>query len=511
MRYQSNAMLIQHLQHPRNVGAPLWEMYPRRPMVSLTFDDGTDDHYSFVFPALVAKSMKGTFGVNTSNIDGSGHLTSAQLREMVAAGMEISSHGHSHANFTTLTDGQALAEWHDSCSRIRKWTGKDAKTFIVPGSQWDYSKSRLALHYFQAVRSGGAAFGPNLYGAMNPGWLWSENVANTDTVATEQARIWAAMADPNNPMWCILLFHTFSADGSGGDYDWTEAKFTALLDWLADQDIDVVTLSEGAAKIGAASPMNLLFNTAFATNGVWDTSIPPTLAVSANEASALPAGTYYVKYTWVTANGETLASPVASQAVGENEQLDVTIPKFPANALSANIYIGTVSGSETKQGNTTTTTYSQATDLAAGDALPAANTSATAFPNGWTLGGSAKTTPGLGVPYEVSYTHDDTTDNDVLQTSLLNTTTRIMYDPDRIYRFECELVLENVVSAARGVRVLITGDGKAIGDGWIKGTSHTLYTQDFRLTPGVTTTIQITFASGTGTVRIRRPRVYALR
>jgi hypothetical protein len=104
-------------------------------------------------------------------------------------------------------------------------------------------------------------------------------------------------------------------------------------------------------------------------------STAPTLAATGT-TSTLPAGTYHIKYTWVTASGETLASPSASITTTAGQQIDVTLPAFPAGVISANIYISTTSGSETKQGSTTTTTYSQTTELATGAALPSSNTTA---------------------------------------------------------------------------------------------------------------------------------------
>jgi hypothetical protein len=99
----------------------------------------------------------------------------------------------------------------------------------------------------------------------------------------------------------------------------------------------------------------------------------PGLAVSGTTGT-LPAATYYVKYTWVTASGETVASPSTSIAVAAGQQIDVTLPAFPLGVTSANVYISATSGSETKQGNTTTGLFTQSAALVAGTALPAANT-----------------------------------------------------------------------------------------------------------------------------------------
>ena len=79
-------------------------------------------------------------------------------------------------------------------------------------------------------------------------------------------------------------------------------------------------------------------------NSVATATTAPTLAQVANANTKLTAGTYYVKYTWLGQSGETLGSTEASQAVTAGNDLKVTIPAFPTNAIGAKVYIGTTSG-----------------------------------------------------------------------------------------------------------------------------------------------------------------------
>ncbi len=80
--------------------------------------------------------------------------------------------------------------------------------------------------------------------------------------------------------------------------------------------------------------------------------INPTAAPTLGEVavSGLPATTYYVKYTWVNAAGETGASPEASYTTGAGYGLTATV-SFSGTITSANIYVSTTSGSETLQTN----------------------------------------------------------------------------------------------------------------------------------------------------------------
>lgn len=108
-------------------------------------------------------------------------------------------------------------------------------------------------------------------------------------------------------------------------------------------------------------------------------STAPTLAAAANAGSTLPAATYYVVYTWANANGETLISPEASQAITSGQQLNITIPALPAGATSANIYVSTSTGTETRQANITGTTLSISAPLVAGAAKPSSSTIGTVY------------------------------------------------------------------------------------------------------------------------------------
>lgn len=84
-----------------------------------------------------------------------------------------------------------------------------------------------------------------------------------------------------------------------------------------------------------------------------EVGVAPTLAAVVDVAATLPADTYYVRYTYLTDQGETEASPEASQVIALGEKLEVTIPAIPYHANSINIYISTATNTETLERNTT--------------------------------------------------------------------------------------------------------------------------------------------------------------
>lgn len=100
--------------------------------------------------------------------------------------------------------------------------------------------------------------------------------------------------------------------------------------------------------------------------------------VSPQFSGLLPAGNYYVEFTWYDQLGnQTLPSPEVAVQLTATGELQILPPvgNGPAQAVGMNVYIGTTSGGETYQGHTTALTaqYTQASALTTGAAVPVRN------------------------------------------------------------------------------------------------------------------------------------------
>lgn len=100
--------------------------------------------------------------------------------------------------------------------------------------------------------------------------------------------------------------------------------------------------------------------------------------VTAQFTGALPLGNYYVEFTWYDQFGnQTLPSPEVAVQLTSTGELQILPPvgTGPPQATGMNVYIGVTSGSETYQGQTTSTTaqYTQAAALTTGAAVPIQN------------------------------------------------------------------------------------------------------------------------------------------
>lgn len=107
--------------------------------LSLTFDDGLEEHYSIVYPELEKRSLKGTFAIVGRNVGGKNKygpcVTWPQLKEMGISGHELSSHGWAHKNLTKLSLDEMQSEVECNDSAIKKETGFLPLTYVYPGNR----------------------------------------------------------------------------------------------------------------------------------------------------------------------------------------------------------------------------------------------------------------------------------------------------------------------------------------------------------------------------------------
>ena len=86
-------------------------------VVSLTFDDGWESDYTEAFRVLRELKLRATFFIVPTLVETTGYLTWAQLREMVATGMEIGSHSLTHP-FMHRLDAAGLRHEFGESKRI---------------------------------------------------------------------------------------------------------------------------------------------------------------------------------------------------------------------------------------------------------------------------------------------------------------------------------------------------------------------------------------------------------
>ena len=102
----------------------------------VTIDDGTDDHYRAA-RILSDLGLTGVFFVVTGKLDVPGRLTTAQVKQMAAAGHRIGSHTVTHACLPEATDDELTTELVESKRDLEDMLGTTIDWLAPPGGLID--------------------------------------------------------------------------------------------------------------------------------------------------------------------------------------------------------------------------------------------------------------------------------------------------------------------------------------------------------------------------------------
>jgi peptidoglycan/xylan/chitin deacetylase (PgdA/CDA1 family) len=131
---------------------------PTRGVISVAFDDGFQNLYSYAYPILHSKDIPASFYVitdwiNTQNQYGT-YMTTSELIDLQNNGNEIGSHSVDHVNFDSLDEATMRYEYSTSKATLESW-GINVVGFAYPnGKTRNAWTDSIGLEYYQYVRSG---------------------------------------------------------------------------------------------------------------------------------------------------------------------------------------------------------------------------------------------------------------------------------------------------------------------------------------------------------------------
>ena len=116
--------------------------------VALSFDDGYKNNHGVVLPLLKKYDAKGSFFVINKEMGDKLHMNEAEIKEMIAAGMELGSHTYSHGPLGKI-DTKYLV-WELDTSRYwlkKKFDGYIVRTLAYPKGSYNPTVVAAAKKY----------------------------------------------------------------------------------------------------------------------------------------------------------------------------------------------------------------------------------------------------------------------------------------------------------------------------------------------------------------------------
>jgi peptidoglycan/xylan/chitin deacetylase (PgdA/CDA1 family) len=161
------------------------------PRVALSFDDGNRSDVDVVLPALTERGIAATFFPVVRRLGDRWSISPRGLEEIVAAGMDVGTHGLTHRPWSGLRGEVARAEILDPRHELEDLLGRRVDRTAAPLGRYD----RHTLGLLRA--SGCAEVNVSDQRPARPGaWVQPRfSVRADDTVATLRARMLASM-DP---------------------------------------------------------------------------------------------------------------------------------------------------------------------------------------------------------------------------------------------------------------------------------------------------------------------------
>jgi peptidoglycan/xylan/chitin deacetylase (PgdA/CDA1 family) len=158
------------------------------PDVRITFDDGNLSDVPVALPQLLQRRLRGSFFILAARVGQAGYLGRSELRELLAAGMEIGSHGMHHRSWRRLGGDDLRQEIQGAKAALEDMLGIPITQAACPFGEYDRTALQLlAKAGFTRVYTSDRGW------ARPNAWLQPRNTvtATTHLGDLEHARTWS--------------------------------------------------------------------------------------------------------------------------------------------------------------------------------------------------------------------------------------------------------------------------------------------------------------------------------
>ena len=155
--------------------------------IRITFDDGNASDAIIALPELAKRGLMATFFVCAGRIGASHYLDRVALGDLLAAGMEIGTHGHDHRKWRGLDEGTLNTEINDARRRIEDVCGVPVTKAAIPFGSYDRRLLRRLRHaQFEYVYTSDRGL------ARSDAWLKPRDTMDSTWSETDINRVLAA-------------------------------------------------------------------------------------------------------------------------------------------------------------------------------------------------------------------------------------------------------------------------------------------------------------------------------
>ncbi len=213
---------------------------PSKGRVSLTFDDGYDEHHDVAAARMARFDFRGTAYVIPDVVDTEGYMTRAQLRALRDRfGWEVAAH---HAIPFTTFDGPDLEAAIAGVQRYLVEHGFDTGQhhLAYPLGKHDVGTVLpIARRYFRSARLAGG--GPE---TLPPGDWHALRVMNVLSTTTPEEVEAAVRSAREHRHWLILMFHFLVEGKPTVETEYRIADFERVLEKIHASEVAVVPVGE---------------------------------------------------------------------------------------------------------------------------------------------------------------------------------------------------------------------------------------------------------------------------
>ena len=118
--------------------------------ILLTYDDGYENNFNYLFPILKKYNVKATISIIFNNIGVSRYLNLQQIQTMQESKLvSFQSHTLSHVDLNTIDESQIEFELSESKSQISKLIKKEPVAIFYPYGNFSANVIKIAEKYYE--------------------------------------------------------------------------------------------------------------------------------------------------------------------------------------------------------------------------------------------------------------------------------------------------------------------------------------------------------------------------